>query len=186
MEIVLRYLILLVVLSFFNDLKAQGKEAYLLLIYEYDSDRLSSKDEVKVFGYYQLFPDGKFEYTNKNGCFLDTQIDSKLYAELDSVTKSGLESFRNKLPPRPNRFYAGYYSFLMKGNQALCFNPYDINQEIKAVLLNIEAALEQQKIKYKVEVVGLEDEIIQKLKSTHDMANLSPIASPPPMKAPTK
>lgn len=176
-----KVILLATLLFVLTDLKAQNNQEYICMEYEYNSARLASKEDVKIFGYFKLFPDGKVELINKNGSRRSIHIDKRFFLKLDSVTLVGLDHFRNKIPPKPNSFFAGQYSFLTNGIETLCFSDVEVKKELSQILKEIRMAIKEKKGVYQIGGIVISNELINQIKSTHSISNLLPIASPPPM-----
>lgn len=175
-------LVVLFVLLFTRfESNAQDSFEFEFATYEYNSTRLDSKDDLKIYRYLKLYSDGKVEIMNEEGELSSVQIEKKLIDDLIDVTSSGINKFKNTVKPKPNQYYAGKYSFLKKDEESICFNPYGVDKQLKTALSNIVEAIKNKKATKESKSFEITDELIKSIKQTHNSSNLKPIAPPPPM-----
>ena len=176
-------LTLLIALTFVvTNCFTQVKPVMKFVVYEHQSQKLSSMDEVKIYSYLQLYSSGKVIEINEDGIASIYHIDKALIDSLLSATSEGLEYLRNKVKPKSNEFYAWRYSYFEKDGESVCFNPYTPNEQTKSAIENIISALNSDsKSKDKCNAV-IDETLIDSIKSAHAISNLRIIANPPPMK----
>lgn len=150
-------------------------------VYEHQSQKLSSMDEVKVYSYLEIYSSGRVVEIKEDGVATIYQIDSALVDSINTATSEGLEYLRNKVKPKSNEFYAGRYSYIEKNNESVCFNPYSPDEQTKAAIQNIISALNSDSKSDEKSTATIEKELIESIKSTHSISNLRIIANPPPM-----
>lgn len=159
---------------------AQENPVMKFVVYEHQSQKLSSMDDVKIYSYLQLYSSGKVIEINEDGIASIYQIDKALIDSLLSATSDGLEYLRNKVKPQSNQFYAWRYSYFEKNGETVCFDPYTPNRQTKTAIENILSALNSDsKSKSKCDA-KIDLELIESIKSAHAISNLRIIANPPP------
>jgi len=174
----MKLIVVLITLISFS-CRAQDEIAFEFASYQNKDLTKSNTPIVKIDHYWRMYVNGKVEVIDSDGKCTVVQIDSLLIDELKVATADGLERFRNKTKPPANHFYAGYYSFLKVGQATVCFNPYDVNEDLKEALKNIEDAIEAVVNKTSASC-DLPDNLTESIQDTHSKSNLKPNASPPP------
>lgn len=175
-------LTLLTVLTFVvTNSFTQESPVMKLVVYEHQSQKLSSLDEVKIYSYLQLYSSGKVIEINEDRIASIYHIDKALIDSLLSATSEGLEYLRNNVKPKSNEFFAWRYSYFEKDSESVCFDPYTPNAQTKTAIENIISALNSDsKSKDKCDAT-IDEELIESIKSAHAISNLRIIANPPPM-----
>ena len=124
---------------------AQNEVAYEFASYQNKDITKSNVPIVKVHHYMKIYTTGKVEAINKDGKCSTHYLDSRLTNQLNTATAKGLEEFRNKMTLPENHFYAGFYSYLKMGEETVCFNPYNVEGQLKKALKDIENSIEEEK-----------------------------------------
>lgn len=159
---------------------AQVSPVIKFAVYEYQSKRLSTMDDVKVYSYLEIFSTGKVLMINEEGDAYLYNIEKSLVDSLLDATSQGLEFLRNKVKPKPNQFSAGYYSYIERDGETVCFNPYSPNEQTKRAIENIFLALNSESKSEVKHGAVVEKNLIESIKSAHAISNLRVIANPPP------
>ena len=171
------FFILITLISF--SCGAQEEVAFEFASYQNKDLSESNIPIVKIHHYWRIYLGGKIEVIDRDGKCEIVQIDSSLISKLKVASVEGLEKFRNKTKPSANHFYAGYYSYLKMGDESVCFNPYDVDEDLKEALKNIEDAIETAANKNSTNS-SLPENMTESIQDTHSKSNLKPNASPPP------
>lgn len=158
---------------------AQGDIIYEFASYQNKEVTENYEPIVKVQHYWKIYSNGKLEAIDENGKCTEHMLDVAILKQLNASTKKGLEKFRNQTEPLPDHFYAGHYSFLKKGTETVCFNPYDVDKKLKKTLENIEKSIEKGK-NHTVSKCTLPENMSELIQKTHSKSNLEPNADPPP------
>lgn len=170
------HLILITLISF--SCFSQQEVAFEFAYYQNKESDQYNIPIVKVEQYWKIYSNGKIEVINIEGICTIFQLDSTIFNNLNTITQNGLETFRNKTKLQENQFYAGNYSFLKKGAQTVCFNPYDVEVSLKKVLTKIENTIKNQKTNAFANCT-LPLNLNELIQETHSISNLIPNADPP-------
>ncbi len=171
-------LISLVVMLFSFSCLAQNEIAYEFVSYQNKDLAKDNTPIVKIDHYWKIYASGKVQVIDRAGKCTELILDVAVIQLLDKATNDGLENFRNKTSPPANEFYAGYYSFLKKGDETICFNPYDVDDNLKKALQDIETAIKNGN--GSTSNCSLPENLTALIQTTHSKSNLRTNASPPP------
>lgn len=158
---------------------AQDKIAFEFASYQHRDIAKSDMPNLDIELYWKIDVNGKLEVISEDGKCAEIMLDITLLDKLNLATKNGLKTFRNDTKPPAHLFYAGYYSFLKKGEEAVCFNPHNVREDLKQALEAIEKTIEEKK-NQTTSNCDLPEKLPELIEATHAVSNLNLNAPPPP------
>jgi hypothetical protein len=179
MKLTLILLVSMQILASFSSTKKTKGITYVF--YEYDSERLKTREEIKFFQLVHVHSSGYAELLTGDGKSFRLQIDKTLVDKIMLLSRNGLKAQVPITEHSKTTRYAGQYAYLSVKNEKICFNPNNIEEELRTVLTELDNQIKNQPRHQMDHFIILSDKLKNSIKSTHKQSNLSPIANPPPM-----
>lgn len=147
-------------------------------VYEYNSDRLNSRDDIKVYEYFRIFENGYAEFISKEEMY-STFIDQSKVQRFLGLSSKGVGSYLKPWDRYPNStYYSGKYSYLSVNSDDICYNAYYLDKELSNLWEEIREEIKNGD-RNRLKKYKIKNNIENRIKKRHDESDLLPIRNPP-------